>query len=125
MIPVACKVPVLPVGAKAVEAARVAAGVVRKDAGNLLLRFPDGNDVVCRTRFLAGLEFDMELGIVGGVEAQEFVVEVFDILDFAIFQMNALADVVWPRRSQAGNFYRARLALYKVDVDNACVDGLR
>ena len=102
--------PVLPEHAAAVQAARLAAGVVRKEAEDLLLRLVGRNDVVRRAVGLAGFHGDAQLGVVRRIEPQESLIDIGNISYLSFFNSDAVANVIFPRRVVSLYRYGAKYA---------------
>lgn len=117
--------PGLPEHAAAVQAARLAAGIIGKEAENLLLRLIGRNDVVRRAIGLAGFHGDAQLRIVRRVEPQEIFIDVGNISYLSFFNSDAVSNVIFPSRVVSLYRYGAGLAFDDADMDDAALNGLR
>lgn len=124
VVPVAQQVPILPVHADPVFAAGFVAGVIDKDSGDLVLGLPDGDDVVGGAGLFAGLEDDVELGVVGGVKAEDIFVQLVHILDFPRLDMQPIPNIAFPGGFAPGKFQFSVFAFIQVDFHMALVYGL-
>lgn len=117
--------PILPEHAAAVQAARLAAGVVGKEAEDLLLRLVGRNDVVRRAVGLAGFHGDAQLSVVRRVEPQKILIDIGNISYLPFFNSDAVSNVIYPRRVVPLYRYGAGLAFDDANMDAAALNGLR
>ena len=125
MVPVPGKIPVLPEQTGPVQAAGLAAGVVKEHPGHLFLGFLHCNHVVRGARFLPGFQGDPQLGIIGGVEPEQVFVQSVHGGNLAGFDVEPVRNVFLPGAPVADDFHLAVLPFHQVDLDPAVPDGLR
>ena len=124
MVPVPGKIPVLPEQTGPVQAAGLAAGVVKEHPGHLFLGFLHCDHVVRGARFLPGFQGDPQLGIIGGVEPEQVFVQSVHGGNLAGFDVEPVRNVFLPGAPVAGDFHLAVLPFHQVDLDPAVPDGL-
>lgn len=117
--------PGLPEHAAAVQAARLAAGIIGKEAEDLLLRLIGRNDVVRRAIGLAGFHGDAQLSVVRRVEPQKILIDIGNISYLPFFNSDAVSNVIFPRRVVSLYRYGAGLTFDDADMDDAALNGLR
>ena len=124
MVPVPGKIPVLPEQPGPVQAAGLAAGVVEEHPGHLFLGFLDRNHVIRGARFLPGFQGDPQLGVIGGVEPEQVLVQAVHGGNPAGFDVEPVRNVFLPGAPVAGDFYLAVLPFHQIDFHLSLPDGL-